>query len=175
MGWTSHRGQRRRGIVLSRALVSGKKRLSQSKFLTILRDVLRGYLTQQLSRSLFARLACGRVEECLFDGEIMRVRETVYRILESEGEDPQKRSEENRWPVEDRLFRGCSVSRCRQYGPFTQEEENGAWPKKKILGCNWSTCVMRENCASAAEVEEAVQEQFQQSVRNEQATPAVRW
>ena len=65
--------------------------------------MLEAYATRHLESNLFAKLACGRVTGCPFEG-IASLGESVYQLFEKHGEEPRKRVEEQSSPPEFRLL-----------------------------------------------------------------------
>ena len=70
--------------------------MPDNRLLSELCEELREYVAPLLNTTLFARLACGKVDECPFRG-LEELRERVYRKFEREGE-------EDRSPLEARLL-----------------------------------------------------------------------
>ena len=61
------------------------------------------YVAPLLSTTMFAKLACGKVNECPFRG-LEELGEKVYRKAERAGERPRRKPEKNRSPLEFRLL-----------------------------------------------------------------------
>ena len=95
---------------------------------------------------MFARLACGKVEVCPLGQGLDQLREKVYVLFESAGEDPRKRATDLTSPLEFWLgrlschkqeiqnvpqlisptgFEWVSASSCLEFHPFTNENGSG--------------------------------------------------
>ena len=68
------------------------------------RRLLKDFVTKQLKTEIFAKLACGRVDSCLFGHRLDELREQVYVLFERAGEEPSKKMSDRPSPLEFRLL-----------------------------------------------------------------------
>ena len=76
-----------------------RRRLPGSPLLCNFRQLLKGFVIKLLDTKVFERLACGKVEDCPFGDELKVLREQVYRLFETAGEEPGRKTQSwlHRW------------------------------------------------------------------------------
>ena len=171
-----------------------KRKLPDNDTLTTARDLIKNFVTQHLSTDLFAKPACGRIENCPFKEGIVELREEMCRLFQQTGQQPRRRNSDEESPLEIRLLgaflksagdpetdlpsfaegvrvgvgiqlpRVPAVYSRKRKWRLTEQEDPDAY-----LWYDDAQGADNENYASAKELAEAVKEQLELSVAIGQA------
>ena len=146
-----------------------RRRLPDNRLLSELREELRRYAAPLPSTSLFARLACGKVNECPFR-DLAELRERVYRRFERAGERPRRKPEEDRSPriqTPGRFLQTDRGSGARSV--VLRSRVRGRSRDQHALQVLRAVGIGQQNYASAAELAQTVEDQLVAPVESGQA------
>ena len=171
-----------------------RRNLPESPLLCNFRRLLKGFVVKLLDTTVFERLACGKVKDCPMGEELNVLREQVYQLFETAGEEPRRKITDLASPLEFRLLGaflsqakdperdlpdfadgvrvgvGCKMPRVpavyarkRKWKLKEQEDPDGYQWYEPARGAD------NKNYSSAAELDDAVEDQLEQSVLKGQA------